>query len=160
MPLRSFTFSLGELSQRLLLITTHFPHFALSYLLAYPCLWLFIWITGRLWPPPEQQAIKHEKQHTDNSYYQTRELPCWDAHVWLTLCFWWLGSPKRDARDLAGISPYKVQQLVSSQAYRLHQKGDMLGGASMCGCGHTGQVRGHRLPHSMQHLVGANIREQ
>ena len=35
-------------------------------------------------------------------WYQAGELPCWDAHVWETLCFWWLGSPEREARDLAG----------------------------------------------------------
>lgn len=86
----SFTSTFSELSHRLHLINKcHISlKFAYSYLLTYPRLCLCVQVTRLLWPPIEQQAIKHEKQHTDNPEYQTSELPCWNAHVWLTLCSW------------------------------------------------------------------------
>lgn len=67
---------------------TQLTHHHTEDLLTYPCLCLFMYVTWLLWPPIEQQAIKHEKQHTDNPYAQTTELPRWNAHVWLTLCSW------------------------------------------------------------------------
>lgn len=86
----SFTSTFSELSHRLHLINRcHISlKFAYSYLLTYPRLCLCVQVTRLLWPPIEQQAIKHEKQHTDNPEYQISELPCWNAHVWLTLCSW------------------------------------------------------------------------